>query len=497
MQSLFLSLFVCLAALGRVSGLVKGPFLDLRTFVTKYKPTTALGDSSSSSVFAGVRFDEPIASSLKSLNIHEPSPIQEQAILALSTGLSCIIHAETGSGKTLCYLLPLLKRLMDEKKKNDNDNDNSKIMSIIVVPSKELAVQVAADVASMMGQSDDIDTRLVHLCLESGRAGLDGIRAPIVIGTPYKLLDAVRATQSVQSLDSVNYLVLDEVDRMLHALSKYSSNDVRRKERQIANPVKELIGDLARIRGFMPPDKNGGNSKSPLQVVAASATIGRPVRRELYHALMGGGQRSASSSGELPLLRAKAAAAAVQVADDRETTTKRAVSVPRSIRHIALLRNDQSDSLTNKVATAKTMWTNGAMKGAQKALLFVPTSGDVQQVVGMLGFMGHAGEVVDLQQQLGITTNRDDNNASAGGVRGKQAVCVLCSMFFLLSFLFLFVMSLSLSYPSIAACLHTLTPHDTSLTIIPSNQSIINRHIYTRIPCYNTGTRLGSAPRKW
>jgi superfamily II DNA/RNA helicase len=189
-QILFLSLFVCLAALGRVSGLVKGPFLDLRTFVTKYRPTTALGDSSSSSVFAGVRFDEPIASSLKALNIHEPSPIQEQAIFALSTGLSCIIHAETGSGKTLCYLLPLLKRLVDEKKKNDNDN--SKIVSIIVVPSKELAVQVAADVASMMGQSDEIDTRLVHLCLESGRAGLDSVRAPIVIGTPYKLLDAVR-----------------------------------------------------------------------------------------------------------------------------------------------------------------------------------------------------------------------------------------------------------------------------------------------------------------
>jgi hypothetical protein len=381
-------------------------------------------------VFAGVRFDEPIASSLKALNIHEPSPIQEQAIFALSTGLSCIIHAETGSGKTLCYLLPLLKRLVDEKKKNDNDN--SKIVSIIVVPSKELAVQVAADVASMMGQSDEIDTRLVHLCLESGRAGLDSVRAPIVIGTPYKLLDAVRATQSVQCLDSVNYLVLDEVDRMLHALSKYSSNDVRRKERQTANPVKELIGDLARIRGFVPPDKNGGNSNSPLQVVAASATIGRPVRRELYHALMGGGQRSASSSGELPLLRAKAAA--VQIADDRNgrETTTRAVSVPRSIRHIVLLRNDQSDSLTNKVSTAKTMWTNGAMKGAQKALLFVPTPGDVQQVVGMLSFMGLSGEIVDLQQQLGITTNRDDNNASASGVRGKQPY-VFCPMFFLLS----------------------------------------------------------------
>ena len=93
-------------------------------------------DDHDSIIFAGVKFRPPIATSLRNLNLTDPSPIQKSSLLPLVTGLSCILHAETGSGKTLCYLLPILKRLYD------SDLHSSGIRVLIIVPTKELAVQV-------------------------------------------------------------------------------------------------------------------------------------------------------------------------------------------------------------------------------------------------------------------------------------------------------------------------------------------------------------------
>ena len=142
-----------------------------------------------STVFAGVRFPYPISRQLEELHVRDPSPIQEKAIFALFSGLSCVIHAETGSGKTLCYLLPLLKRLVAMQHIQGESFSAAKcppLQSIIVVPSRELAIQVAADVASLVSVSKgNIDTRMIHLCIDSGKAGLDNVKAPIVIGTPF------------------------------------------------------------------------------------------------------------------------------------------------------------------------------------------------------------------------------------------------------------------------------------------------------------------------
>lgn len=405
-------------------------------------------------VFAGVKFGHPISSSLEYLGIQEPSPIQDEAILALSTGLSCIIHAETGSGKTLCYLLPLMKRLLANK--GSTEEGNLGVQALIVVPSKELAIQVAADVATLVsntGANSIIDTSLVHLCIESGRAGLDSIEAPVVIGTPYKLMDAVRSS-STRTLTNLNFLVLDEVDRMLQVSSKYASNEARRKANSVQNPVKDLVADLVRIRGFIPPDKNGilpPEATSTMQVVAASATIGRPLRRELYHVLLGGGERSPRSSGELPLIRAetpmrKEISHSAETDDNDDTisseqlsaedilehdeysmdgdeetpaganrmrgkTNSRKIGIPPTIRHVALLLTDQTDSLTSKISTIKQLWTVRPMKGASRAMLFVPNADDVKQVTGMLSFMGLSDEVKDLQGQLGIKEPaRDKSN---------------------------------------------------------------------------------------
>jgi superfamily II DNA helicase RecQ len=89
--------------------------------------------------FAGVRFSQPVSIALQRLGIHDkPSPIQAAAIPRICSGLSCMLHAPTGSGKTFAFALPALKRLTIP---NQLDN-NGRV--IIVAPTEELALQVIA-----------------------------------------------------------------------------------------------------------------------------------------------------------------------------------------------------------------------------------------------------------------------------------------------------------------------------------------------------------------
>lgn len=94
-------------------------------------------------IFAGVKFHPPISAALKSLSITKPSPIQSASIAAITAGQSCIIHAQTGSGKTLSYVLPVLKRLFGEIDGNEN-HIFQPLQALILAPTKELAVQVSS-----------------------------------------------------------------------------------------------------------------------------------------------------------------------------------------------------------------------------------------------------------------------------------------------------------------------------------------------------------------
>lgn len=194
--------------------------------------------------FAGVKFGAPLSTSMRTLGITEPTPIQKASIAPLTAGLTCILHAQTGSGKTLTYLLPLLKRLL----RSDGTVDTTPLQGLIIVPTKELAVQVAADVAALLSKSDDvIDCSAVHLCLKTTRAGFDDVKAPIVVGTPFKILDALKLS-SPRLVRTLNYLVLDEVDRMLVVLSKYASNDDKREARAEPNPAAEVVSLLVKAK---------------------------------------------------------------------------------------------------------------------------------------------------------------------------------------------------------------------------------------------------------
>jgi superfamily II DNA/RNA helicase len=156
----------------------------------------------------------PIAAALERVGIIEPFPIQEMALPVALMGSDMIGQARTGTGKTFAFGVPLLQRIVAP---GDRDYglaaDPGKPQALVVVPTRELAVQVTADLATASRvRAVRILTvyggRAYEPQVETLRAGVD-----VVVGTPGRLLDL--AGQGHLDLGHVKVLVLDEADEML------------------------------------------------------------------------------------------------------------------------------------------------------------------------------------------------------------------------------------------------------------------------------------------
>jgi superfamily II DNA/RNA helicase len=233
------------------------------------------------------------------------------------------------------------------------------LQALLILPTKELAVQVAADVLSLVHTAPQVDTdNLVHLCIANQPGGLDGVSSPIIIGTPHKLLSALRSS-GMHTLDllKISYCVVDEADRCLSIAGRYSPPVEGATERE-ENPTRLLVSALAKTQ------PEGG-----MQLVAASATVGRPLRRELYRLLQGG-----DGYGELPVIRPENVEGE-PVRSGPQSGSTRQIGIPKSIEHVAIMceggDTGSKDDLNVKLAVAKDLWTKST---ARKACLFVPTA---------------------------------------------------------------------------------------------------------------------------
>ena len=139
----------------------------------------------------------------------EPTPIQSAAIPLILEGRDLIGIAQTGTGKTAAFVLPLLTRIMERKK----EGEGTRIRFLVVAPTRELVVQIEENarayakylplkVATIYG---GVSERPQIKALTEG--------ADLVIATPGRLLDLLRGRE--KSFSSIEYLVLDEADRML------------------------------------------------------------------------------------------------------------------------------------------------------------------------------------------------------------------------------------------------------------------------------------------
>ena len=154
--------------------------------------------------FEDMGLSPEIVGALHDLGFKKPFPIQERVIPILWSGSDVIGQAHTGSGKTAAFGLPILE-IIDEK--------NPVVQALIVVPTRELAVQVAREINSYA--KNTYKRALALYGGESIYAQLDAMRErpQIIVGTPGRLLDHI--DRKSLKLNEVLCVILDEADRML------------------------------------------------------------------------------------------------------------------------------------------------------------------------------------------------------------------------------------------------------------------------------------------
>ncbi len=197
--------------------------------------------------FAGLGLIDPLLRALVALGYKDPTPVQAQAIPVVLGGRDLLAAAQTGTGKTAAFALPLLQRLAEEVAPVSGNC----VRALVLVPTRELAEQVCASIracgrylplriGSVYG-GVSIDPQMMQL-----RKGID-----VLVATPGRLLDLQR--QNALGFGQVRMLVLDEADRMLdlgfsrELAALFTALPPRRQTLLFSATFPDAIRDLARV----------------------------------------------------------------------------------------------------------------------------------------------------------------------------------------------------------------------------------------------------------
>ncbi|MBO6291387.1 MAG: DEAD/DEAH box helicase [Selenomonas sp.] len=154
--------------------------------------------------FKDLGISQSICETLRYQGIKEATPVQEQAIPVVRAGRDCIVKAQTGTGKTLAFLLPIMEKIKPQA---------GVAQALIVTPTRELAIQIAK-VAGLLGEAAGISSLVIYGGQDIERQKQKLRRHPqIIIGTPGRLLDHLR--RGTIDISKVNKVVLDEADEMM------------------------------------------------------------------------------------------------------------------------------------------------------------------------------------------------------------------------------------------------------------------------------------------
>ena len=153
---------------------------------------------------------EPILRALQEEGYNQPTPIQAQAIPPVLAGNDLLGCAQTGTGKTAAFSIPILQRLVEQRKQ---ENKRRILSTLILTPTRELAIQIGESIAAY-GRHTGLKHSVIfggvsqHAQTNALKYGFD-----ILVATPGRLLDLMQ--QGFVNLSSIEIFVLDEADRML------------------------------------------------------------------------------------------------------------------------------------------------------------------------------------------------------------------------------------------------------------------------------------------
>lgn len=229
--------------------------------------------------FQALGVSAPIVRALAKRNITHPFAVQEQVLPDALGGLDILAEAPTGSGKTLAFGIPLVER---------TQSTGSRPAALVLVPTRELATQVAADLRPL-ANAKDVRITAVYGGTSVGVQAKAARSAHILIATPGRLNDLLE--RKAVSLGNVRVLVLDEADRMLDMGFKPQVNRILShvpSNRQtmlfsatldgaVAQLARDYTNDASRFRAELPKERAKGTIEHAFVGVTADGKLDRLV----------------------------------------------------------------------------------------------------------------------------------------------------------------------------------------------------------------------------
>jgi len=223
--------------------------------------------------FSDLGLADPIQLALKSRNHVNPTPIQQEAIPELLKGSDVLGIAQTGTGKTGAFALPILHKLAKSQPKYKRRNPNA----LILAPTRELAIQIGEEIDAY-GQN----LHLRHTVIFGGVKQNPQVNAlccgvDIIVATPGRLLDLMN--QGFIDLNGAEFLVLDEADRMLdmgfvHDVRKIISALPYKRQSLLFSAT--MPKEIARLSGEI--------LRNPVRIeVTPQATPIESITQSIYH----------------------------------------------------------------------------------------------------------------------------------------------------------------------------------------------------------------------
>ena len=160
--------------------------------------------------FKDLKLEAPILKALEKQGYSQPTPIQEQAIPILLKGYDLLGVAQTGTGKTAAFGIPILNHLLKDK---SSGQGKRKIKALVVTPTRELAIQIAENFTAYSQFTPLRNTVIFGGVKQSKQVASLQQGVDILVATPGRLLDLMN--QGYITFRDLKYVVLDEADQML------------------------------------------------------------------------------------------------------------------------------------------------------------------------------------------------------------------------------------------------------------------------------------------
>ena len=226
--------------------------------------------------FSSLELDQRLLDALDTLNFHYCTPIQEKTIPLLLSGKDVSGQAQTGTGKTLAFLLACAQRILHS---TEAPTAAGKPRTLILAPTRELAIQIHKDAAALLA---DLPLKLA-ICY-GGKAYEQQKRqfdepVDILIGTPGRLIDFLK--QKLFNFNSIEAMVLDEADRMF---DMGFIQDVRFMLRRLPDPEKRLnmLFSATMAQKVMELAYEHMNKAQLIKIDADSPAVDR-IEQSVYH----------------------------------------------------------------------------------------------------------------------------------------------------------------------------------------------------------------------